>query len=156
MNYMSINKNDTANGPGVRVSLFVAGCTLKCKGCFNPESWDFDEGQPFTEAEVEKIVETINQPFIEGLSILGGDPFEEQNIVEVLKLCRHVKKHCPDKTIWVWTGRKIDKFKNHPIMQYIDVVVDGPFIESKKVNNEWRGSSNQRIIEVKPCYNHHL
>ena len=129
MKYVQFREFDTTNGPGVRVSLFVSGCTLHCKGCFNPESWDFNVGDDFTDETIEKIIDLINRPYMSGLSILGGDPFEKENIDAVTELCKRVRVACPGKTIWVWTGRKYEHFKDHPIMQYIDTLVDGPFVE---------------------------
>lgn len=151
MKYAQLREFDTTNGPCVRVSLFVSGCTLHCKGCFNPESWDFNAGEDFTDQTIEKIIELINQPYMSGLSVLGGDPFEKENIDAVTELCRRVREACPGKTIWVWTGRKYEHFKDHPIMQYIDTLVDGPFVEKLKVKEQGQyfGSTNQRVIPIK-------
>ena len=151
MNYCQLRSFDTSNGPGVRVSLFVSGCTLKCKGCFNPESWDFNAGQAFTQETIDEIISLVNRPYVEGFSILGGDPFESENIDVVTDLCRQVKAACPGKSIWLWTGRKYEKYQDHPIMQYLDTIVDGPFIEKLKVTEQghYFGSSNQRVIPIK-------
>ena len=132
------------------MSLFVSGCTLHCKGCFNPESWDFNVGDDFTDETIEKIIDLINRPYMSGLSILGGDPFEKENIDAVTELCKRVREACPGKTIWVWTGRKYEHFKDHPIMQYIDTLVDGPFVEKLKVKEQghYFGSTNQRVIPI--------
>lgn len=106
MNYIGLSSCDTANGPGVRVSLFVSGCTLRCKGCFNPESWDFSAGKPFTEETVETIFRFLDEPYVAGLSILGGDPLEESNVPVVTDLARRVKERYGDKRdVWLWTGR---------------------------------------------------
>ena len=149
MRYGKINTVDIANGPGVRVSLFVSGCRNRCKGCFNPETWSFDYGEPYTLWTGEEILDALNPKYITGLSILGGDPFEPENIETVTDLCRMVKKFFPDKTIWIYTGYLYEDFKDLEIMEYIDVLVDGPFIESEKdLRLAFRGSKNQRIIDV--------
>lgn len=151
MKYAQLREFDTANGPGVRVSLFVSGCTLKCKGCFNPESWDFNAGEDFTDKTTARIIELLKRDYITGLSILGGDPFEVQNIEAVTNLCKAVKAAVPEKSIWLWTGRKYENYANQPIMAYLDVIVDGPFVEKLKVKEQGKyfGSSNQRVIEIK-------
>lgn len=150
MNYSGINLCDTANGPGVRVSLFVSGCSLHCKGCFNEVAWDRHYGLEYKHADEYSIIQALSNDSIEGLSILGGDPLEPYNEATVTKLCWLVKKVLPTKTIWLWTGRKYEDIKDRPIMKYIDVLVDGPFIEKKKVNEKakYYGSSNQRIIPI--------
>lgn len=149
MRYGKINKTDIANGPGVRVSLFVSGCRNRCKGCFNPETWSFDYGESFTMRTIEEILEALSPDYIAGLSILGGDPFESENILGVLELCYEAKRLYPDKTIWIYTGYLYEDLKDLPIMEYIDVLVDGPFIEAlKDISLKFKGSSNQRIIDV--------
>ena len=149
MRYGKINTVDIANGPGVRVSLFVSGCRNRCKGCFNPETWSFDYGEPYTLWTGEEILDALNPKYIAGLSILGGDPFEPENIETVTDLCCTVKKFFPDKTIWIYTGYLYEDLKDLEIMDYIDVLVDGPFIESEKdLRLAFRGSKNQRIIDV--------
>lgn len=151
MNYSGINFCDTANGPGVRVSLFVSGCSLHCKGCFNKEAWDRQYGKSFTDQTLNTLLEALKQPYIDGLSILGGDPLEPYNEAPVTIICCLVKHKFPDKTIWLWTGRKYEDVKDHSAMKYIDVLVDGPFIERKKVKDgkaKYYGSSNQRIIPI--------
>ena len=156
MNYVGLSKYDTANGPGIRVSLFVSGCTLHCKGCFNPESWDFNAGKLFTNETLEEIVEALKDPYISGFSILGGDPLEKQNKETVLQIIKSIKKELPEKSIWLWTGRKYEHLLNDPIckkiFEYCEAVVDGPFIEKLKVNSadhSYFGSSNQRVIKIK-------
>lgn len=149
MKYGNIKNVDIANGPGVRVSLFVSGCRNRCKGCFNPETWDFNFGKPYTRATVKKIIKLLKPYFISGLSILGGDPFEKENYPDVLKLCKLVKEKYPDKTIWVYTGYLYENLEDLEIMEYVDVLVDGPFVEDlKNISLRFRGSSNQRIIDV--------
>ena len=151
MNYGAIKENDIANGPGVRVSLFVSGCRNRCKGCFNPETWRFDYGQEFTLKTFFEIEDALDKKHIDGLTILGGDPFEPENIEIVTAICEAVKKLCPGKTIWIYTGYTYEyvSLKYPEILDYIDVLVDGPFIEAlKDISLEFRGSSNQRIIDV--------
>lgn len=151
MNYIGFSAFDTANGPGVRVSLFCSGCTLKCKGCFNPESWDFAAGNAFTEETMEKILKAMEEPFISGLSLLGGDPLEEENAPVILDIVRRVKeKFGETKTIWLWTGRTYEHVKDNPIFEYVDTVIDGPFVQKLKMpeGNQWFGSSNQRVIPI--------
>ena len=151
MHYIGLSSCDTANGPGVRVSLFVSGCTLRCKGCFNPESWDFEAGKPFTEETVETICRYLDEPYVAGLSILGGDPLEESNIPVVTDLARRVKERYGDKRdVWLWTGRIYEKHADLPLWQWVDTVVDGPFVEKRKVTQKglWYGSDNQRVIPI--------
>ena len=151
MHYIGLSSCDTANGPGVRVSLFVSGCTLRCKGCFNPESWDFEAGKPFTEETVETIFRYLDEPYVAGLSILGGDPLEESNIPVVTDLARRVKERYGKKRdVWLWTGRIYDKYADLPLWQWVDTVVDGPFVEKRKVTQKglWYGSDNQRVIPI--------
>lgn len=151
MNYGRINKTDVANGPGVRVSLFVSGCRNRCKGCFNPETWDFNYGKEFTIKTIEEIDNALNSEHIAGLTILGGDPMEPENYNTVWYLCFLYKYLYPDKTIWIYTGYTYEyvSLKYPEILDYIDVLVDGPFIESKKdISLKFRGSSNQRIIDI--------
>ena len=151
MNYIGLSSCDTANGPGVRVSLSVSGCTLRCKGCFNPESWDFSAGKPFTEETVETIFRYLDEPYVAGLSILGGDPLEESNVPVVTDLARRVKERYGDKRdVWLWTGRIYEKHAELPLWQWVDTVVDGPFVEKRKVTQKglWYGSDNQRVIPI--------
>ena len=159
MNYATIKTHDTANGPGVRVSLFVSGCTHQCKGCFNPEAWDFNYGAPFTETEEDTIVRGLEPWFIRGLSLLGGEPFEPQNQEALLPFLRRVKAAYPDKTIWCYSGYDFEKDMltgnlgpwevTHEMLTLIDVLVDGEFVlEKKNPNLRFRGSENQRVIRV--------
>ena len=159
MNYATIKTHDIANGPGVRVSLFVSGCTHHCKGCFNPETWDFHYGKPYTPQVEEEILKTLEPWYMRGLSLLGGEPFEIQNQLTVLGLVKKVKERYPDKTIWCYTGydyerdilagRLGDWSVTGELLKYLDVLVDGEFVEAKKdLTLRFRGSSNQRIIDV--------
>lgn len=150
MYYASINPFDTANGEGIRVSLFVSGCSLRCKGCFNAEARAFDYGQPFTEVTELYLEKLLEQPHIKGLSLLGGDPFEPEHEETLLKLLQRIKSRFPNKDVWAWTGRLYSQVKDSKLLLYIDVLVDGPFIQSKKKPNlQYRGSTNQRIIYLK-------
>ena len=151
MYYSKILPLDITNGPGWRVSLFVSGCRNKCPGCFNPETWDFKYGQEFDVKTLKELLNMLRNPHVRGLSILGGDPFEDENIKTVTDICKVVKANCPDKDIWVWTGYDFieDKLIDYPIMQYIDVLVDGKFEENlKDLRLKYRGSSNQRVIDI--------
>ena len=152
MNYIGLNTCDTANGPGVRVSLFCSGCTLHCSGCFNEESWDFCAGKPFTEETLTTILTALEEPFIEGLSLLGGDPLEPENQPDILRIVKAVRERFGDtKTIWLWTGRRHEKVADLPIMAYLDTLVDGPYVEKLHVTQKgaWFGRSNQRVIALK-------
>ncbi len=158
MNYADIKKVDVANGPGVRVSLFVSGCTHRCEECFNPETWDFSYGAPFGAAEVEKILSLLSPDHIRGLSLLGGEPFEPENQGAVLELVTQVREKLPEKTIWCYSGYRFEELAagsvgdhSRKLLEGIDVLVDGPFVLSKKdLGLRFRGSSNQRIIQVSP------
>ncbi len=154
MKYAKIRKMDISNGEGVRVSLFVQGCSFHCKNCFNQETWDFNGGKEFTTAEVQKIIELANKDYIAGLSVLGGEPLHLNNIESVSMLCEYFKFKYPEKSIWIWTGFKYEDIikmeNNYNIFNYIDVLVDGQFEEDKKdLTLKWRGSSNQRVIDCK-------
>lgn len=159
MYYAKIKPRDIANGPGVRVSLFVSGCTRHCKDCFNRETWDFAYGQPFTQETVDYILRELSLPFIRGLTVLGGEPFEPQNQPGVLDLLRQVRRACPDKSIWAFTGYTLDGHilakklgpwaVTQELLSYVDVLVDGPFIaEEKDLGLRFRGSRNQRLIDL--------
>lgn len=160
MNVAAIKKNDIANGVGVRVSLFVSGCRHRCKNCFNKEAWDFDFGEKFTDETMEEIMSALDKDFISGLTILGGEPFENENLGGVLAVVKECRKRFPQKNIWCYTGFDFaNDFlsgngerhqKIMDILSYIDVLVDGRFIEEKKdLSLLFRGSSNQNIIDVK-------
>ena len=150
MHYSVIRPYDIANGPGVRVSLFVSGCRNHCPGCFNPETWDFTFGQEFTCDTLHEIEEMLKNPNIAGLSILGGDPLEPENIEWIETLCAYVKYNIPGKTIWLWTGYMFEDTKNLGVINDIDVLIDGPFEQDKKdLRLAYCGSWNQRVIDVK-------
>lgn len=158
MNYATIKTHDIANGPGVRVSLFVSGCTHRCKGCFNSEAWDFEYGTPYDAEAEERIMNALSPDYIEGLSLLGGEPFEPRNIGTVADILEKFREKYPDKNVWCYTGYSYDADiltgklgeKALKAIGYIDVLVDGEFVESlKNPNLQFRGSSNQRVIDVK-------
>ena len=159
MNYAEIKNCDIANGIGVRISLFVSGCTHHCKGCFNEVAWDFDYGTPFTQETIDKILDMMRPDYIRGLTLLGGEPFEPQNQGPIVELLRQIKKKMPEKSIWAFSGYLFDRdilsgrlgdWKvTQEYLSYLDVLVDGPFVEAKKnLSLRFRGSENQRIIDV--------
>lgn len=159
MYYGALKTCDIANGSGVRVTLFVSGCTNKCKGCFQKETWDFHYGTLYTEETEEEILKALRPSYIRGLTLLGGEPFEIENQKELVKLLRRVKKELPEKNIWCYTGFILDKDlidggKRHcevsdEMLSYLDVLVDGKFEESlKDIRLKFRGSSNQRLIDM--------
>ena len=159
MNYGEIKNFDIANGEGVRVSLFVSGCTHHCKNCFNPETWSFDYGEPFAKEVEDKIIEELRPDYINGLSLLGGEPFEPQNQAALLPFLRRVKALFPEKSIWCYSGYLFDRELlsasrarceyTDEMLSLIDVLVDGEFVqELYNISLQFRGSSNQRIIDV--------
>lgn len=150
MKYNLIRKMDISNGPGVRVSVFMQGCEFHCKNCFNPNTWGFDEGTDFTEETIDKILDLCGQDYVKGLSILGGEPMHPRNIEATTKLAKAFKERYPNKTIWAWSGFLFDKYlKDKEVSKYIDVLVDGQYVdELHDPTLKWRGSSNQRVIDV--------
>ena len=156
MNYATIKNCDIANGPGVRVSLFVSGCTHRCPGCFNEVAWDFDYGKPFTAQTEELLLNMLKPDYVQGLTLLGGEPFEPQNQSAVVAFLRKVKERYPNKSIWAFSGYLFDRDilsgrlgDTSEYLSYLDVLVDGPFVEAKKnLNLRFRGSENQRLIDV--------
>lgn len=158
MNYAAIKPCDIANGPGVRVSLFVSGCTHHCPGCFQPETWDFNYGQPYTEDVAAQVLQLLAPDYIEGLTLLGGEPMEPANREALLPLVRAVRKQYPNKTIWCYSGYLFEQLRaGNPgpadtaqeLLSLLDVLVDGPFVEAKKdLGLRFRGSSNQRLVSV--------
>ena len=159
MNYATIKNRDIANGPGVRVSLFVSGCTHHCKGCFNAVAWDFDYGQPFTEQTMDSIQEMLEPSFVKGITLLGGEPFEPQNQPDLVQLLRKIKAKYPEKSVWAFSGYLFDQdilpgtlgdpAITREFLSYVDVLVDGRFEEDKRdLTLRFRGSSNQRLINV--------
>ena len=151
MRYNKIRKMDISNGPGVRVSIFMQGCTFNCKNCFNPDTHDFNGGKEFTDETIEKVIELANKDYIVGLSILGGEPMHPKNLRGTTELAKRFKETYPNKTIWAWTGFSYDMdLKDKEIVDYIDVLVDGRFEETLyNPTLKWKGSSNQRVINIK-------
>ena len=160
MYFSEIKECDIANGPGVRVTVFVSGCTHHCNGCFNEMTWDFQYGREFTKEDMEKIIKLLDTSYIAGLTLLGGEPMEYVNQQGLLPLLRRVKEQYPDKTIWCYTGYLYDRDildnfcgkweETRELLSYLDVIVDGEFVEAQKdISLRFRGSSNQRIIDVK-------
>ncbi|MDE5934020.1 MAG: anaerobic ribonucleoside-triphosphate reductase activating protein [Lachnospiraceae bacterium] len=160
MYYSEIKECDIANGPGVRVTIFVSGCTHRCKGCFNEMTWDFQYGREFTEDDANKIINLLEPSYIAGLTLLGGEPMEYRNQQGLLPLLRKVKETYPDKTVWCYTGYLYEKDilenfcgkweETKEMLSYLDVIVDGEFVEElKDIRLRFRGSSNQRIIDVR-------
>ena len=151
MRYNKIRKMDIADGPGVRVSIFFQGCAFHCKNCFNPDTWDFNGGKEFGDEQIDEIIELAKPDHITGLSILGGEPMHPKNIEATTRLAKRFKEVYPNKTIWSWSGFLFDEYiKDKDVVNYIDVIVDGQFVdELRNPNLKWRGSSNQRVIDVK-------
>ena len=158
MNYATIKYYDIANGPGVRTSVFVSGCRHRCPGCFNPETWDFAFGAPFGEEQLRELLTLLNRPYIRGLSLLGGEPFEPENQGTVLELVRRVRRELPDKTIWAFSGYTWEELTGQSrarceatgaLLSLVDVLVDGEFVEAlRDISLRFRGSSNQRLLDV--------
>lgn len=147
MNYHRMLTADVANGVGIRVVLFVSGCNRHCKGCHNPQTWDFESGKPFTGAEFIRLMEALKPAYIDGMTLSGGDPFAEENLPVTTQLAMEVKNI--NKSVWAYTGDVYENVKDFPIMRYVDVLVDGDFqIDKKDLMLKFRGSSNQRIIDV--------
>lgn len=150
MKYLNILDCDIIDGDGVRVTLFVSGCPHRCRGCHNPESWDAFSGKEFTEETIERIEKLLDRDFVDGLTLSGGDPLFFQNRPEITKLCKRIKEKFPQKTIWLYTGYEYEEVRALEVFDYVDVVVDGPFkIDLRDVSLAFRGSPNQRIIDVK-------
>ena len=150
MRYNKIRKMDIANGPGVRVSIFFQGCAFHCKNCFNPETWDFLGGKEFGEEQIEEILKLAEESHITGLSILGGEPMHPKNIDATTMLAKRFKEKYPNKTIWAWSGFLFDEYiHDKEVAKYLDVLVDGQFVdELRNPMLKWRGSANQRVIDV--------
>ena len=150
MRYNIVRKMDISNGPGVRVSVFMQGCEFHCKNCFNPETWDFEGGKDFSKETIDEVLELCNKDHIKGLSILGGEPMHPKNIEATTELAKAFKEKYPNKNIWVWSGFKFDEdLKDKEVMNYIDVLVDGRYSdELHDPTLKWKGSSNQRVIDV--------
>ena len=158
MNYGNIKEYDIANGEGVRISLFVSGCRHHCKGCFNAETWDFNFGQPYTKEVEDRIIELMKPMYVQGFSLLGGEPFEPENQRELVKLLRRIKKELPQKTVWSFSGFTYEELTGdsravcevtNEMLSMLDVLVDGEFVEAKRnISLRFRGSENQRLIDM--------
>lgn len=149
MNYMEIKEYDIANGEGVRVSLWVAGCEHQCTGCHNPHTWNHLNGKEFTIDELIELERILSKDNIAGISFTGGDPLSANNRDMIYYISTYLKKHCPTKTQWLWTGYLWEDIKHLPIMNNIDVLIDGKYEQDKRdITLKWRGSSNQRVIDV--------
>ncbi len=155
MRYNLIRKMDISNGPGVRVSIFMQGCPFHCKNCFNKETWDFDGGCEFSQKTIDEVLELCDKSHIKGLSILGGEPMHPSNIKATTELAKAFKEKYPDKTVWAWSGYKFDEdLKDKEVVKYLDVLVDGQYKdELHDFRLKFRGSSNQRVIDVKQSLN---
>lgn len=160
MKYLKINPLDIANGLGIRISLWISGCDIHCKGCHNPESWDFNNGQDFTSETMDYLLTLLEPDRISGITFTGGHPLAEQNLEEVYNIIRRIKKQLPNKTIWLYTGKSLnikdftietsDNLLMCLILRACDIVVDGPYIaEERDITLHWAGSRNQRVIDVK-------
>ncbi len=165
MYYGAIKTSDIANGEGIRTTLFVSGCRNKCKNCFQPQTWAFDYGEPFTDEVAESILATFEKPFVEGLTVLGGEPMEPENQKDLLPFIREFKRRYPEKTLWVYTGNLFEELtggvgthykcidETAELLSYIDILVDGRYEEEKKsLGLRFRGSSNQRVIDMKKTF----
>ena len=159
MHYGNIKKLDIANGEGIRTSLFVSGCRNHCEHCFQPETWDFHYGRPFSDETAEEVITSLAPVYVDGLTVLGGEPFEPENQRELVCFLRRVRKLCPEKSIWCYSGYTLEELRGtgHPhcevteeMLELIDVLVDGRFVERlKNLSLRFRGSSNQRVIDLK-------
>lgn len=164
MNYHKIEKTSVANGTGIRVVLWVSGCSLHCKGCHNPETWSLNSGKPFDKEAKKELFEALDEPYIQGITFSGGHPLEDENAEEVYLLTKEIKERFPDKDIWLYTGYTLEqifpsvttdnldvnRFYKQEIIKMCDVVVDGKYIEElRDITLKWRGSSNQRVIDIK-------
>lgn len=158
MNYGAIKKCDIANGVGVRTVLFVSGCTHHCKGCFQPETWNFDYGERYTKETEDEIIESLRPDYVDGITLLGGEPFEPENQREIVKLLRRIKKELPQKTVWSFSGYTYEELTGdsravcevtNEMLSMLDVLVDGEFVEAKRnISLRFRGSENQRLIDM--------
>ena len=155
MKYNKIRKMDISNGPGVRVSIFMQGCDFHCKNCFNSETWDFTGGEEFNDETINKVLDLCGNNYIEGLSILGGEPMHPKNIDGTTKLAKAFKEKYPEKSLWAWSGFKYEKYlKDKEVVKYLDVLVEGQYVDDlHDPTLKWKGSSNQRVIDVPKTLN---
>lgn len=152
--YNIIRKMDISNGEGIGISIFFQGCPIRCKNCHNPETWDYDKGKSYTKNTEREILELLSKKYISRISILGGEPLISRNLSDLISLCKRAKETYPDKKIWLWSGYEWEKIIERedvkPILQYIDILVAGPYIdEQRNITLKWRGSSNQMVIDLK-------
>lgn len=153
MNYHKIEKTSIANGEGIRVVLWVSGCRIHCKNCQNPQTWNPNFGKPFDENAKQELFEALDKPYIQGITFSGGHPLENENITEIYNLCKEIKEKFPTKDIWLYTGYLFEDINSYLIMKYVDVIVDGKYIdEEKDITLKWCGSRNQRVIDVKSSF----
>ena len=149
MNYHNITKDDMLNGDGLRVVLWVAGCNHRCQGCQNPQTWDINSGIPFDNTAKLELFAELDKEYIDGITLSGGDPLHPQNLQSTTKLLKEIKEKYPNKTVWIYTGYTYEQIQEKELIKYIDVLVDGPYIKSRRDSHlEYRGSSNQRIIRL--------
>lgn len=154
MRYHDITRDDMKNGDGLRVVLWLAGCDHCCEGCHNPVTWDPTGGLEFDDAAKKELFEQIDKPYISGVTLSGGDPLFMGNRLEVKQLVQEIKEHAPNKTIWLYTGYLYEEIKSEPVLEWIDVLVDGPFIlKQRDTSLHWKGSRNQRVIDLKSTRN---
>lgn len=156
MNYHKIEKTSVANGTGIRVVLWVSGCTCRCPKCHNPETWDFNSGKPFDEAAKRELFEALDKSYIQGITFSGGHPLEKKNIAEVYELIMEIRNKLPEKDIWLYTGYKFENIEqsHRKVLEQCDVVVDGKYVdELRDITLKWRGSKNQRVIDIKKTLN---
>jgi anaerobic ribonucleoside-triphosphate reductase activating protein len=150
MNIAGIKHNDIANGLGVRTTVFVSGCRRHCKGCHNPEAWDFHYGKPFTEELQREIIDSLKPAWIQGLTVCGGEPFEQENEKALTTFLRRVRDKLPGKDIWIYSGFTLEELAGRKLLQYADILVDGPFMEElKDAGLAFRGSRNQKVLRLK-------
>ncbi len=157
MRYNLVRKMDISNGPGVRVSIFMQGCSFHCKNCFNPETWDFNGGKEFTKKTIDEVLDLCDKDYIKGLSILGGEPMNPTNEQGTAELAKAFKEKYPDKNIWMWSGYNFEKdLKDKEALKYVDVLVDGQYQDDlHSPTLKWKGSSNQRVIDVQRSLKEH-
>lgn len=149
MNYHNITHCDTLNGSGIRTTLWVAGCEHHCKNCHNPSTWDVRSGIPFDNKAMSELMQSLGNDYVSGLTLSGGDPMHPKNRETILEICKTVKDTFPNKNIWLYTGYVFEEIKNEPILQYVDILVDGRYVEAlRDIELHWVGSSNQRVINL--------
>lgn len=150
MKIIKIEKENVSNGPGIRTVVWVSGCDNHCKGCHNPETWNYELGDPLNSKHFQDIIEYTDKPYISGITFTGGDPLSEKNIIYTILLAKDIKERLPNKNIWVWTGRQFEDISMIPGLEVFDIIVDGKFeIDKLSYTLPWRGSTNQRIVDVK-------